>query len=128
MKDWIKINDVDFFDETILQYHIDTRDFCCLCNKEKRDDELDLHKIDKLKERFYHTSEEIISLIERYKKESGGDGSWRFFNLKGADNWSMKYIRIFRNENGLLVCDSNSKVLNKEFLSQNIERKHLNKI
>lgn len=34
LNEWTFFKDVDFNDSTILQYHIDTRDFHCLSNDE----------------------------------------------------------------------------------------------
>lgn len=119
--EWVFFREIDWDCPNNNVFWIDTRDFHCGYNfKEKP------HKdFDKLKkhEHFFHTKQELVDLIERYFKESGGRQKWRFFNLKGVDNWNMKYIRIARTELGYIVCDSDWRALTKDFLSREVEKK-----
>ena len=118
MNDWVFYKEVDFADKKILQYHIDTRDFYCLTNTEKAEKFPDISKLLKYPERFFHTPDEIVKMINRYYTDSGGEKEWRFFSLKGVDNWSMKYIRIYRADEGLLVCNNSHYALRKEILNE----------
>jgi hypothetical protein len=118
--EWVFFQEIDWDCPNNNVFWIDTRDFHCGYNfKEKP------HKnFDKLKkhEYFFHTKQELVDLIERYFTESGGQQEWRFFNLKGVDNWNMKYIRIARTELGYIVCDSDWRALTKDFLSREVEK------
>lgn len=137
---WKYYEDVDFSDEAIARYNIDTRDFYCgVQTKEEADhpdsliEKLDTTKIDKYPvAKFYHTEQEIKDLIERFWRESGGDGEWRMLSLKSKNknvtNWDLKYVRITRTEKGFLVCNSYGVIISKHHLSDPIEKEYLNLI
>ena len=127
---WLPYKEVDFFDESIMQYSIDTRDFCCVALKEKSEKKLDFCKINKQPKMFYHTADEMVELLDRYFEESGGDKKWRMFTLSGEGKkysygWQMKYIRIFRTELGLIIANSDGYFLNKTILSSDVEQQYL---
>ena len=119
--DWISFKEVDFTDENILQYHIDTRDFCCFANTEKPNEPVDISKLKKYPERFFYSSEEVVALLNRYYEESGGEKDWRFFALEGMSNWELKYIRIYRTEFGLIICTQSKYALKKEITDLKVE-------
>jgi hypothetical protein len=138
---WKYYEDVDFSDKTIARYNIDTRDFYCSVQTKEQIEEvkdsliekLDTYKIDKYPvTKFYHTEQEVKDLIERFWRESGGDGEWRCLSLKSKNKnvtgWNLKYIRIVRTEKGLLVCNSYGVIINKNDLSDPIEQEYLNHI
>jgi hypothetical protein len=132
MSNWKIFTEIDFSDKTVIKYNIDTRDFHCACTKEI--DEENSFKIFKLfekkPERYLHTKDELIELLNRLYTESGGLGKWRYLSLelknKEVNNWKMKYIRIFRLENGFVVCNEENYALSKEVLSGkvNLEMLH----
>jgi hypothetical protein len=137
---WVYYEDVDFSDESIARYNIDTRDFYCgiqtkaqleeMGESDKRDLKLDTTVIDKYPAtKYYHTEQEVKDLIERFWKESGGDGEWRFLSLKSKNkhvtNWGLKYVRIARTDKGFLVCNDCWVILSKNTLSDPIEQKYL---
>lgn len=131
MDNWIPFQQVDFSDENLKTFHIDTRDFhCSQSSKETELLGLDLEVLKNSKHStFFHTPQEVVELLGRYFTESGGKGEWRMFNLKGSKvepDWSIKYIRIYRTEYGLIVCNSRNYVLNKEILSYPVDQEHLN--
>jgi hypothetical protein len=140
MDNWKYFKDIDFSDENIVIYNIDTRDFyCAILTKQQaeRSDssikKLDTTKIDKYPiPYFYHTEKEIKGMIERLWRESGGDGEWRMLSLKSQNknvrNWNLKYIRIARTEKGFLVCNTYGYIINKNDLSDPIEQEYLNHI
>jgi hypothetical protein len=140
MSNWKYYEDVDFSDENIARYNIDTRDFYCAVQTkaeiEKHDrliEKLDTTAIDKYPvTKFYHTEQEVKDLIERFWRESGGDGDWRCLSLKSKNknvtNWNLKYIRIVRTEKGFLVCNSYGVIISKNHLSDPIEQEYLNHI
>jgi hypothetical protein len=112
-----------------MQIHVDTRDFHAMVIQEPK--EIDTHKIDKYGERFYFTADEIRTLLDRLYEESGGEFKWRFlaFDVEGARNWELKYIRIFRMQKGFLICTGNEENLraqNREFWSNKVFQEHLN--
>lgn len=140
MSNWKYYEDVDFSDENIARYNIDTRDFYCAVQT-KAEIELNKHLIDELDTtaidkypatKYYHTEQEVKDLIERFWRESGGDGDWRMLSLKSKSksvtNWNLKYIRIVRTEKGFLVCNSYGVVISKNTLSDPIEKEYLNHI
>jgi hypothetical protein len=140
MSNWKYYEDVDFSDENIARYNIDTRDFYCAVQTKAEVEEgdkmlanLDTTKIDKYRvDKFYHTEQEVKDLIERFWRESGGDGDWRMLSLKSKNknvtNWNLKYIRIARTEKGFLVCNSYGVIISKIHLSDPIEQEYLNHI
>lgn len=130
VNDWKPFQIVNFSDEKILQYHIDTRDFHCTTNVDAEIIKFDLSKIDKTPERFYHTPEEVMEVITRLYDESGGENEWRYIHFEGegnriSENWAMKYIRVYRLEKGLLVCTKDSRAINKDVLKCKINQEHL---
>ena len=117
---WKPFAEVDFSDEKILQYHIDTRDFHCNCFEEKADKAPCLSTLKKYGDRFFFTAEEVKGMVSRYYEESGGEKDWRLLALEGDssdDYWRMKYIRIFRTEFGLVVCDIRFIAIRREVLN-----------
>ncbi len=140
MSNWKYYEDVDFSDESIARYNIDTRDFYCAVQTKAEMEEydrlittLDTTKIDKYPvTKFYHTEQEVKDLIERLWRESGGDGEWRMITLKSKNknvtNWNLKYVRIVRTEKGFLVCNAHGAIINKSDLSDPIEKEYLNHI
>lgn len=137
MSKWKYYEDVDFSDVNIARYNIDTRDFYCGVQTkeemEKPDNliaKLDTSVIDKQPTtKYYHTEQEVKDLIERFWRESGGDGDWRMLSLKSKNahvsNWELKYVRIVRTEKGLLVCNAYGVILSKNTLSDPIEQEYL---
>jgi hypothetical protein len=132
MGDWKFYTEIDFSDEKINQYHIDTRDFNCSTNNNKppKERNIDFSKAIKEPERFCHTGEEILLLLNRLFTESGGKGKWRMLCLEGegehrTSNWQFKYIRIHRLEKGLVVCNSQHWVMNKEMLKSKVNQEYL---
>jgi len=140
MSNWKYYEDVDFSDVNIARYNIDTRDFYCAVQTKAEMEQhdrliatLDTSKIDKYPvTKFYHTEQEVKDLIERFWRESGGDGEWRCLSLKSKNknvtNWNLKYIRIARTEKGFLVCNSYGAIISKNDLSDPIEQEYLNHI
>ena len=137
MSNWKYYEDVDFSDVNIARYNIDTRDFYCAVQTKAEIEQhdrlittLDTSKIDKYPvTKFYHTEQEVKDLIERFWRESGGDGEWRCLSLKSKNknvtNWNLKYIRIARTEKGFLVCNAYGAIINKNDLSDPIEQEYL---
>jgi hypothetical protein len=137
MSNWKYYEDVDFSDVNIARYNIDTRDFYCSVQTKEQAErpdsiiaKLDTTKIDKYPvTKFYHTEQEVKDLIERFWRESGGDGEWRCLSLKSKNstvtNWNLKYVRIVRTEKGLLVCNAYGAIISKNDLSDPIDKEYL---
>lgn len=131
MSDWKIYTEIDFSDLNIVKYNIDTRDFHCACQtKNDLEKEFEVFsKFEKRPELFLHTQEELIELLHRLYNESGGKGRWRFLQLdspsKGVGNWRMKYLRIFRLEDGFVVCNSDNYALSKEVLYSKVDLEFL---
>jgi hypothetical protein len=139
--EWIPYTEIDFSDKTNVLFSIDTRDFHCIGIKEsdkaRKPDPWQIHRANNKPNEFYHTEEELKSLIDRYFTESGGKGEWRMFMLDGigkskTDNWQMKYIRIFNLSKGFLIAIADDKdrentvILDKKTLSSPVHQEHLN--
>jgi hypothetical protein len=118
--DWIFFKEIDFADTSIMQYHIDTRDFHVNTMTEKTTKEINIDKLLEYPERFFYTAEEIMALLERYFNDSGGKKDWRFFFLEVAGKHWLKYIRIHRFEQGLIFCDGDHHALNKQTTSSKV--------
>jgi hypothetical protein len=117
--EWVFFRDIDWNCPNNNVFSVDTRDFYCgYIFKDIPHDDFDTLK--KYPD-FFLTQEELVALIERYFIESGGKQQWRYFNLEGIDNWSMKYIRIARTELGFVVCNSNGRALKKDILERKVE-------
>ena len=121
---WKKLSEVDFTDKSILQYHVDTRDFHCLCKTTVSEKIPNIAKLSKYGNRFFHTDQEVSDMINRYHIESGGEMDWRFFiiDAKDCDNWSLKYLRIYRTPFGLVVCNSDGRAINRDALQCAIKK------
>lgn len=114
---------VDFSDKSVLQFHVDTRDFCVAVNTEALRHDFDLAGILRHKERFFYTYTEVVDMLDRYFRDTGGQKDWRLLSLKGTGAW-LKYIRIYRHEAGLIVCDSNNEPLSKILTSKEVEKQY----
>jgi hypothetical protein len=125
---WIPFKEVDFNNENIVQFNIDTRDFhVSLCDVTEKMKIPEFSTLLKYPERFIYSSEEIINLLTRYYNESGGEREWRMLELESdADeikNWELKYIRIFRAPlliDSFFVCNSNKRALRKSVLESKV--------
>ncbi len=128
--EWQPYEGVDFTDATILQYHIDTRDFHCVISREPVEKQIDFAKLNKQPEKFYHNAEETLATINRFFNESGGRDEWRMFSLDGdghraSAGWEMKYIRIYRMPQGLIFFNNRQYALSKNVLSSRVNQKYL---
>jgi hypothetical protein len=122
--EWVFFRDIDWECPKNNRFNVDTRDFHCgyFWSEEKHPDFETINKYP----HFFHTKEELINLLERYFKESGGKCEWRFFSLDTyGDTWLLKYLRIFRTELGYVICDSNNHALKKQILSGKVDQKYL---
>lgn len=135
MSEWIFFREVDFDDETILKFNIDTRDFCC--GMMRSEDEItpleEFALLLKKPDEYIHSKEELLETLNRLFEESGGEGEWRCLildssNHKGSDNWGLKYLRIFRYKHGFVVCNSENYALRKDFLGCPVNQELLNHI
>lgn len=132
---WKPYKSIDFSDESIVRYSVDTRDFHCAPND---DPDATLKKIpaalDNHPDRFYHTAEEIVQVLDRLYNESGGEGDWRCLWFKENStiprkvsyNWNLKYLRIYRLPKGLVIANNNEYILRKEFLQGELDQELLN--
>jgi hypothetical protein len=126
--EWVFFRDIDWDYPDNNRFNIDTRDFHCgyLFDSKPHDDYAKLST----KAEFFHTKEELVSLIERLYVESGGEGEWRMLDLVVNDdrltNWNLKYLRIYRTDRGFVVCNSKQKSLNKTLLDNPVDQRYLN--
>ena len=128
MEDWKFYKEIDFSDENIKQYHIDTRDFHVICNTEKKD--INFANLHRKPKSYIYTPEELKNLIDRYYTESGGENDWRMFTLSGSgkewtSGWQLKYIRCYRVDGGLVICDGVDYCYRKEILDNKVEQECL---
>lgn len=133
MSNWKYYEDVDFSNQEIAIYNIDTRDFYCSAQPKEglKREPLDTRTIDKYPQsKYYHTEQEVKDLLKRFWTESGGDGEWRYLYLETNHpqvlNWNLKYIRIFRTDKGFLVCNDDCYILSKSVLSSPVGKEYLN--
>ncbi len=117
---WTPYKDVDFADPSAMQFHVYTRDFNVMVAQRVSENAPDLTKLLKYPGRFFRSAEEVRELLDRYFNALGGEKEWRYFALEGVDNWRLKYLRIYRTEHGLLVCDAHDKALSKGVLDADV--------
>ena len=123
--EWIPYKELDWEDEENNVFSIDTRDFYAGYRFEKKSHP-DFSVLKNYPDRFFHTKEEVEALLDRYFNESGGIGKWRMFSLETADNWEMKYIRIWRTSIGFIICSQHNKALKKSILALSVQQTYLN--
>lgn len=122
--EWVFFRDIDWDCPKNNRFNVDTRDFHCGYFWDEKEHK-DWSTIKKYPH-FFHTKEELITLLERYYVESGGKCEWRYFQLENHEkNWSLKYLRIFRTELGYVVCDSYNVALKKEILNHKVDYENL---
>lgn len=117
---WIPFEQVNFADATIMQYHIDTRDFHCVTYHTQSEEVFDHATIGKYGNRFYFTADEVQAIVTRLYTESGGKNEWRFLCLTTYKQW-LKYIRVYRINLGLIISDRENHALGRDTLSGKIE-------
>lgn len=113
---WVFFKDIDWECPKNNRFNVDTRDFHC---GYRWDDEghPDITTLEKYPH-FFLTKDELVTLLDRYFNESGGEAEWRYFSLETyRTGWNLKYLRIFRTDMGFIVCDSENKALKKEILA-----------
>jgi hypothetical protein len=138
MSNWKYYEDVDFSDQNIARFNIDTRDFYCGTQTKEEVKEYDRGKVVELDtsiidkypiNKYYHSEQEVKDTIERFWRESGGDGEWRMLSLKSQNknvrNWNLKYIRIARTQKGFLICNNYGAIISKNDLSEPVDNEHL---
>lgn len=114
---WIPFQQVEWDNPQFNKFNIDTRDFHVIANESIPHPDTDyLHR--KYGSSFFHTIDELKTLIGRYYNESGGEQDWRYFAIQKSDNWHLKYIRVFRTDYGFIVCDKDNKAMRKDILSK----------
>lgn len=122
--EWIPFTELDYNDEKYNVFSIDTRDFHCGYRWEGKGHP-DYETIKKYNN-FFHSTDEVKELIERYYKESGGENDWRMFSLDNlGKDWSLKYLRIWRTEKGLIICDSYNRAYKKSIWKQSVNKELL---
>jgi hypothetical protein len=131
MSDWKHYTEIDFSDNNYYKFNIDTRDFHCSCQRlEDIDEPLKVFEaLKKNPNKFILSKDELLLIIDRLYNESGGKGRWRYLMLdspsKGVNGWQLKYLRIFRVEDGFIMCNSDNYALSKEVLSCKVNKEHL---
>ena len=124
---WRIFDQVDFTDNSLNQFHVDTRDFHTSSSEDRM--EMDISKLEKYGDRFFYKSEEIQPILQRLYKESGGKGNWRSLSLKGNNSdpvtgW-LKYIRIHRTDKGLVICNGDNRAIRRDMINREVEQEHL---
>lgn len=134
--------EINFENPDIKMVVIDTRDFECAVRdaippkkaKEPYDKkgsfhEIDLDKIAKYGDRFFHTPETVKAILDHLYNGSNGPGKWRHLMLelhKERTGWDLKYLRLFHTDKGWLICSDHCYALSNEILTSPIQQLHLN--
>jgi hypothetical protein len=127
-EEWIKLEEVEWNDPENNRFNVDTRDFHCgyFYSEDKHKDIAVLNRYPN----FFYTDKDIEKLLEHLYSESGGEGKWRMIDLDVVDprvnNWKLKYLRIYREEKGFVVCNSDGTAIGKDLWNYPINKKHLN--
>ncbi len=126
---WVPYQQLDWEDPKNNRFNIDTRDWHSgyLMNGTIHKD---YDTLKKSKDSFFHTKEELVTLLDRLYNESGGEGEWRCLELKHVDarvrNWRLKYIRIHRTDIGFIVCNADEVAIPKRILESEVYKDLLN--
>src|SRR3990167_4455208 len=117
-EEWIPFTEIDWNDKENNQFNIDTRDFHCGYRFVKEPHK-DFNTI-KNYPHFFHTEQEVKELIQRLFEESGSKKEWRMLSLISNDQrvlgWDLKYLRIYRTDLGLIVCNKQHLAIPKDIL------------
>ena len=127
-KEWVFFKDIEWEDPKFNKFNVDTRDFCCGYTWSKPHQ--DISTLAKYPQKFFHTEQELKQTLERLYEESGGKGKWRMLSFepphKHSQGWALKYLRIFRTDQGLFViCNVDEIALTKELLTREINQEYL---
>lgn len=129
---WVPYAELDFTDTTVARYSIDTRDFHGITSTHYEEKGMPWErKCERNPDWYIHSADEVRVLLDRYYEESGGKLEWRYFNLRGiyrAQHWKLKYIRIYRCYQGLLVCNDEGFIMSKVDLKAPVDKEFLNPI
>jgi len=116
---WVFFRDIDWECPKNNRFSVDTRDFHCGYHWSDKEHP-DMSTLKKYPH-FFFKKEELVTLLERYFEESGGKAEWRYFSLEDyREGWNLKYLRIYRNELGYIVCNSEHKALKKSVLDSKV--------
>jgi len=118
---WRFFKDVDFADTSAMQFHVDTRDFRVMVAHRVSENAPILTKLLKYPARFFMTAGEVVDMLRRLYEQSGGRKEWRYLALPGISDWSIKYLRIYRTEYGLLICNAYDRAIRKDVLALDVD-------
>jgi hypothetical protein len=126
--EWVFFEEIEWGDKKFNKFSVDTRDFHC--GYTWAEQHKDLAILNKYPQRFLHTEQELKDTLSKLYKDSGGKGKWRMLSFepphKHSQGWALKYLRIFRTEQGLFViCNDDGIALTKELLSREINQEFL---
>ena len=125
--EWVFFREIDWNCPKNNRFNVDTRDFHSgyLWSDKPHKDYAKLCKY----EHFFFTESELKELLESLFINSGGFEEWRCLTLIATDNrvlnWNIKYLRIFREEKGFIVCNSNYEAIPKDILKLPVDKKLL---
>lgn len=120
---WVFFREIDWECPNNNRFNIDTRDFHSgyFWSDTPHQDWSTIQKYD----RFFFTRDELVETLERLFIDSGGEAEWRFLSLDTyPKGWKLKYLRIYRTDQGFVICDDEHKALRKEIFEGKI-REHL---
>jgi hypothetical protein len=130
--DWEFFTGIDFSDETVKMFSVDTRDFHCIAIKDYKEDPKDRAlNISKLGNNFFYTPEEVHEIVKKLFDTSGGAVEWRYLELSGdgervSSNWGLKYLRIERTAKGLVICNASHYAIRKDIFECKVKQEYLN--
>lgn len=128
--EWKPFEEIDFNDQDINTFNIDTRDFHVGYTTDNYLDRVNYAKIEKYPH-FFHTGDEVKEILRRLFTDSGGKNDWRYLSLTGeaeqcSAGWELKYLRIIRSPKGWLICNDEYYALSKSKLECPVNQKCLN--
>jgi hypothetical protein len=126
---WIHFSELELNCPDNNRFNIDTRDFHCgyFFSEEKHPD----HNKIRNNPNLIYTEEQVKEILKRLYEESGGEDEWRMLALESIDsrvlNWKLKYIRIWRVDEGFIICNSNDKAIPKNVINSKVNQLYLYK-
>lgn len=122
-QNWIPLENIDFDNEAILHFHIETRYWTVLQHDFviKIDD---YPTFKKYPGKFFLSTQELKDVLFNWFVNSGArKHQVKDFALAG-DDYRLKevsYIRIYRVAEGFIVCNTKNKAFNKELLQSKVK-------
>lgn len=127
---WVSLSSLESIPEKANSYHCDTRDFHIISftgyNEIREDNIIGDLKNNKIDPKYLIKDTEVLEFLRNLENISGGTGDWRYLSFNNPSTGWLKYIRMYRYEDKIVVCDSKSSPIEWRNLTEsNLLKEHL---